>query len=223
VKRGTLHRALVGFLVSVLIVAAILSGPFVRGVVVGTLGTFVAVGGVLAAVTRRARRGLEARLRPPPLPNGRWDYVMAATDLAGAPIAFADFAGEVLVLNFWATWCAPCVAEMPALERLHEATEDLGVRFACVTREPSDVVRPFVRKRGMRLPVFLLAGEPPECFRSRAIPATFVLDRSGRIALRHFGAAAWDDGAVVDFVRGLTLTRASEKVVAPTGCADEHG
>jgi thiol-disulfide isomerase/thioredoxin len=210
--KGILYRLLVGFLVCALIVTAILAGPFVRGVVVGLLGTFLTLGGVLALVTRRAKSGLEARLRPPALPTGCWDYVMAATDLNGAPVAFADFAGEVLVLNFWATWCVPCVAEMPALERLYEATADFGVRFACVTREPRDVVRPFAQRRGMRLPVFLMAEEPPECFRSRAIPATFVLDRSGHIALRHFGAAAWDDRAVVDFVRGLALTPPQPRV-----------
>ncbi|MCG6957909.1 MAG: TlpA family protein disulfide reductase [Gemmatimonadetes bacterium] len=204
--RGILYRLLVGSLVCALIVAAILGGPFVRGVVVGLLGTFVTIGGVLAVVTRRAKRGLESRLTPPVLPTGRWDYAMAATDLNGAPVSFRAFAGDVLVLNFWATWCVPCVAEMPALERLREATAEFGVHFAYVTREPGDVVRPFVQKRGMRLPVYLTAEEAPECFRSRAIPATFVLDRSGRIALRHFGAAAWDDRAVVDFVRGLALT-----------------
>jgi thiol-disulfide isomerase/thioredoxin len=203
--RGIFYRLLVGSLVCALIVVAILGGPFVRGVVVGLLGTFVTIGGVLAVVTRRARSTLESGLTPPALPTGLWDYAMDATDMNGAPVAFTDFAGDVLVLNFWATWCAPCVAEMPALERLREATADFGARFACVTREPGDVVRPFVQKRGIKLPVFLMAEEPPECFRTRAIPATFVLDRSGRIALRHFGAAAWDDRAVVDFVRGLAL------------------
>jgi thiol-disulfide isomerase/thioredoxin len=189
-----------------LIVGAILGGPFLRGVVVGLLGTFVTLGGLLAVVTRRAGSGLESRLRPPTLPTGRWDYVMDATDLNGAPVEFAGFAGEVLVVNFWATWCAPCIAEMPALERLHKATAGLGVRFACVTREPGEVVRAFTQKKGMTLPVLLMAREPPACFRSRAIPATFVLDRRGHIVLRHFGAAAWDDGAVVDFVRGLAVT-----------------
>jgi len=203
VTKGTRYRLLVGILVCALIVVAALGGSFVRGLVVGLLGTFVLLGGGLAILTRRARKGLGSRLKPPPLPTGRWDYVMEAVDLTGAPVAFADFAGKVLVLNFWATWCAPCVAEMPALERLHEATSDMGVRFACVTREAAAAVRPFVSARGLGLPVFLMADDPPECFRSRAIPATFILDRSGRVAMRHFGAAAWDDGAVVDFVRGL--------------------
>jgi thiol-disulfide isomerase/thioredoxin len=112
------------------------------------------------------------------------------------------------VLNFWATWCAPCVAEMPSLQRLAAATADLDVGFACVTPEQPEVVRGFVAKRGFTLPVRLLEGDPPACFRGRAIPATFIIDKSGRIVMRHTGAARWDDPGVVAFVRGLAAAPA---------------
>ena len=55
-------------------------------------------------------------------------------------------------------------------------------------------------------PIYLLAEDPPEQFKSRSIPATFILDKNGMIALRHIGAATWDDDSVVTFVRGLAAT-----------------
>ena len=103
---------------------------------------------------------------------------------------------------------APCVAEMPSLRRLLDETADLDVQFGFITREDPPVVRRFVEKRGIDLPVYVLSGEPPECFKGRAIPATFVLDKAGTIALRHFGAARWDAENVVAFVRGLAATPA---------------
>lgn len=179
--------------------------PFVRGLLVGGLVGPAALLIALTAVARRFRRRMRDRLEPPPLPATRWDFAMEAESLDGERVDFADFSGRVLVLSFWATWCAPCVAEMPGLARLAEATSDLGVKLACVSREPLSTVRDFARIRGLDAPVYALVGEVPACFESRAVPATFVIDKRGAIVLRHHGAAAWDDADVVAFVRGLAL------------------
>lgn len=68
------------------------------------------------------------------------------------------------------------------------------------------LMQAFVEKRGIALPIGVLSGKPPDCFSSRAIPATFILDEAGTIAFRHVGAATRDDGGVVAFVRGLAAT-----------------
>ena len=150
--------------------------PFVRGVVVGAVLVLGALlgGGVLVA--KRMRKRVGSRLRPPPLPLVRWDFDMSAEDLDGNRLDFADFSGRVLILNFWATWCGPCIAEMPSLSRLKEATSDVGVVFACVTHEPVATVREFLDKRDFDVPIYVVDGDVPKCFESRAIPATFVLD-----------------------------------------------
>lgn len=179
--------------------------PFVRGLVVGAVVGPSALLGGFVLLARRMRRKLSDHLKPPPLPVARWNFDMSAEDLDGNLLDFHDFSGQVLIVNFWATSCAPCVAEMPSLSRLREATSDLGVAFACVTREPAATVEKFMDKRGIDLPIYILNGDVPECFQVRAIPATFVLDKKGMIALRHFGAAAWDHEGVVAFVRGLAL------------------
>lgn len=177
--------------------------PFIHGVIAGILGGLVLFMGAVGIAIRRVRSRMEGHLAPPPLPTGPWDYSLELEDLEGHSIASSRFRGEVLILNFWATWCAPCVAEMPGLVRLHGATSDLGVRMACVSREPRDVIMKFVEKRGLAAPIYRLAQDPPDCFKTRAIPATFIIDRRGMIALRHVGAAAWDEDRVVTFVRGL--------------------
>jgi len=177
--------------------------PFIRGIVLGALlGPAVLIAG-LSLIARRLRGRISQNLKPPPLPVFRWDFEMTTEDLDGQTVDFKGFAGRVLILNFWATWCAPCVAEMPSLARLRAATSDLEVELACVTRETRETVQAFVAKRGIDVPVYLLKGAVPEGFEFRAIPATFVLDKKGNVALRHFGAAAWDHGEVVGFVRSL--------------------
>ena len=124
-------------------------------------------------------------------------------------MSLSDSNGKVLVLNFWATWCARCVAELPSLQRLRAKTTDLDVRFGFISTEDLPVVQRFVEKKDIDLPVYVLSGETPDCFKSRAIPVTFVMDKAGMIVLRHLGAAQWDAESVVTFVRGLAVTPAA--------------
>jgi thiol-disulfide isomerase/thioredoxin len=206
VKPRTIRNLIVSAPLAIGVLAwFVLPGPFAHGIIVGFLATLGALLGGLVAFTMIAKKRRGTTLKPPPLPTSTWDYAMDLKDLDGAPVRASQWSGTVLVLNFWGTWCAPCVAEMPSLKRLRERTVDLDVRFGFVTREKSAVVRPFVEKWGIDLPIYLLEGEPPECFKTRGIPATFVLDRHGSIVMRHTGAAAWDADSIVGFIRGLAV------------------
>lgn len=186
-----------------------LPDAFTRGVIVGVLGALGLLVGGIVVFGHIMRKRIGNRLLPPPLPVESWDYVMDARDLMGAAVSFSQFSGRVLILNFWATWCRPCVAELPSLQGLLAASADLDVALACVTQENGQVVRSFLDKRAVGLPVYLVKGEPPACFRGRAIPATFILDKTGRIVMRHVGAAQWDAPSVVTFVRGLAAAPGS--------------
>jgi thiol-disulfide isomerase/thioredoxin len=183
----------------------LIPGPFGHGVIVGLVVAVAGLsGGVSVLLIKAKRRARNAGgLRPPPLPSATWDRVMPLRDLADQPFSFDTAADQVIVLNFWATWCGPCIRELPSLKRLMDNTADLDIRFGFVTAEDAAVVRAYVTKHDISLPIYLRSGDPPECFRTRGIPATFVIERSGRIALEHIGAAAWDDDDVVAFVRGL--------------------
>jgi len=206
-KHKTKLQLVLGLIgITALVAWFLVPSAFAHGVIVGLFAGFGALLAGLLLLRRVTKKRLTARLQPPPLPTNSWDYSMELTALDGRAVNLSDSAGKVLVLNFWATWCAPCVVEIPSLLRLLSATADLDVRFAFITRENPAVVLRFVEKQGINMPIYVLAGEPPECFRGRAIPATFVLDKTGLIAMRHFGAAKWDAESVVAFVRGLAAT-----------------
>jgi thiol-disulfide isomerase/thioredoxin len=201
------------YLVGVVLVFAVALGgvawfvvgsEFAAGVMVGVLASAVMVGAMMGYVRRAGEKRISQHLSPPPPPAEPWDYALAARTLAGEPHDFRAARGRVLVLNFWATWCPPCVAELPSLLRLRQRMAGDHVDLACITSEPADVVRAFVHKRDMgELPVVLIDGEPPPAFATLSIPATFVVGKDGAVAYRHVGSARWDADEFVAFLRRL--------------------
>ncbi len=123
----------------------------------------------------------------------RVDYAapdLQLTDLEGRPVSLADYRGQVVLLNNWATWCPPCKAEMPTLQAYYEAHQGQGfVLIAVEAGEPADEVRAFVQQYGLTFPVWL---DPQNLsltrFRTDALPSSFVIDRSGRVRLAWTGA-----------------------------------
>ncbi|MFN2327139.1 MAG: TlpA family protein disulfide reductase [Gemmatimonadales bacterium] len=132
------------------------------------------------------------------------DYAWALETLDGRSFSLAEYRGEVLVINAWATWCTPCVAELASLAALREAVAGAGVRFLFVSPEDREPVRRFVRRYGYgSLPVAVEDGRMPDAFGLSALPTTWIIDRAGRIVLRHRGAADWNRPALQDFLRYL--------------------
>jgi cytochrome c biogenesis protein CcmG/thiol:disulfide interchange protein DsbE len=126
--------------------------------------------------------------------------------LAGGEVDLASQRGKVVVLNFWATWCPPCVAEMPSLERLHRALTSEGLSVVTVsTDEDEAALRRFVAERSLTLPVLkdpggrLAAGQ----YRTTGYPETFVLDRNGRVLQHVVGPAEWDSAERLAYFRGV--------------------
>lgn len=124
------------------------------------------------------------------LDNYTWDLV----DLQGKPTQLQDLTNKVLVVNFWATWCPPCVAEMPAFQSLYE---DYGaeVAFLFVAEDDYKKVTAFVRKKGYTLPVYFSTSPAPEMLVSPALPTTYIIDRTGKIVVKEVGAADWNSKA----------------------------
>lgn len=127
------------------------------------------------------------------------------TDRDGRPVTLADFRGKVVLLNLWATWCPPCIQEMPSLDRLQAQLggADFQVVALSLDRGGAKLVLPFYEKAGIaHLPVYL---DPPsaamEALRSRGLPTTYLIDREGRVLGRLEGQAAWDAPAAMDLVR----------------------
>ena len=130
-----------------------------------------------------------------------------APDFAGAVLGdpahikgIADYRGEVVVINLWATWCIPCVTEMPSIQRLYERYRDRGLRVVGIAVDDppfADRVAGFVRERGVTFEILHEGSGKVELdYQTRGIPATYVVGRDGRLRMIRQGAADWDSPAV---------------------------
>ena len=150
--------------------------------------------------------GAQDRTGPPPFKGALQSYKPAEparpapeirfTDMAEKPLTLADFKGKVLLLNYWATWCAPCVEEMPSLERLQTRLggAEFMVLAVSVDRQGLSIVEPFLQRIGLKqLPIYLdRSGASMRAFGVRGLPTTMIIDRDGNEAGRLEGMAHWD-------------------------------
>lgn len=114
-------------------------------------------------------------------------------------IYLEQFKGELIFLNFWATWCPPCLAEMPSIQSLYEEYGD-KIRFIIVSRESQDVIYEFVRKNEYTFPVYSQSVSEPEIFQSQSIPTSYLISPSGNIILKKKGAAKWDSKKIKELI-----------------------
>ena len=131
---------------------------------------------------------------------------VAFTDAQGNPASLADFRGKPAVVNLWATWCEPCLREMPSLQRLQAKLDGrLVVAAISEDRRGAEVVTPFVAKLGLdKIAVYL---DPKNAvgraFGVRGLPTSIVLDREGREVGRVEGAAEWDSEKMLALIEPL--------------------
>lgn len=166
-----------------------------------------AAGATLAAGLAARNSGAAGALRQPgPLAEAGAALPPLGFRLAdGTERTAADYAGKALVLNFWATWCAPCVEEMPALDALARLVPEAAVLPLSSDRGGAAAVAKFYAARGIKhLPVVLdPQGAAARTVGSRGIPTTLLVDARGRERGRVEGAADWGSAASVAMVRAL--------------------
>ena len=129
----------------------------------------------------------------------------AFSDGSGARATVRDFKGEVVLVNFWATWCAPCVAEMPALNRLQMDLAPQGFRIVAISqdRRGLDVVKPFYEKLGLDAMGIYLdpKGKATREYEVKGLPTSLLVDRRNRIVGMLQGPAEWDSPAAKAFMQ----------------------
>ncbi len=167
---------------------ALVAGAFVAALLLAGCGDPAPAGEVVPGV--RAGVTLPAPADRPPAPTDEAVQVLGAEE--GTELSLADFAGEVVVLNFWASWCGPCRSEQPELNAAAEALADLPVAFLGVNIDDT-VPNAQAHEREFAIPypsVFDPSAAYAAEFRGvgpRSIPTTILIDAEGRVAARLFG------------------------------------
>jgi len=153
------------------------------------------------ALLPHAHASFEATDWPRRMPTPPLD----ALDLTGRRLTLADFKGRVLVLNFWASWCEPCRAEMPTLQQLPEVLgEDrvavLGLNF----KEGPRKIAQFTQAAGVTLPMALdPQGEIARAWGVRVFPSTILIDTAGRARRRIRGEVDWSSNEALGWIEAL--------------------
>ncbi|WP_282037550.1 TlpA family protein disulfide reductase [Saccharicrinis aurantiacus] len=132
------------------------------------------------------------------------DYNWRYQDKDGTEINFSENKGKVVLLNFWATWCPPCVAEMPSLQKLYDEYGD-RVEFVLITNEGFNIIDPFMTKRGLSLPVYTAIDPVSDILQSKSIPVTYLISKKGEIILSKTGAAKWHSDKVKQVIDNLLV------------------
>jgi thiol-disulfide isomerase/thioredoxin len=125
----------------------------------------------------------------------------------GKPHTLAEFAGHGMVVNLWATWCGPCIEELPSLDAASRALapSDIAVLPLSSDRGGADVVRAFFQAHGIAgLPVLLdPRSEAVHAWNARGIPTSLIIDKQGRAVAKVEGAADWSSPASIALIRRL--------------------
>jgi cytochrome c biogenesis protein CcmG, thiol:disulfide interchange protein DsbE len=140
--------------------------------------------------------------RPPRVGLAAPDFTVHDSDRT---VTLSQFKGQVVVLNFWATWCPPCIEEMPSLVRMQQRMQSTGVTVLAVSVDVDDGnYRRFLKDHNVNL---LSVRDPDQ--KSNALygtfkfPETYIIDRNGVMRRKFIGAVDWTEPEIIDFLRKL--------------------
>ncbi|WP_103864325.1 TlpA disulfide reductase family protein [Aquimarina sp. I32.4] len=117
-------------------------------------------------------------------------------------INFDTARDKVVLINYWATWCPPCIAEMPSLQKLYNDYQDKVV-FLFVTTDDDPELNKFMKNKNYNYPIYRSLSEHPKPFISKTIPATYLIDKKGNIIIDKVGAADWNTTKVRETIDSL--------------------
>lgn len=119
-------------------------------------------------------------------------YNFNIESLEGELVSFQTFEGKPVFINFWATWCPPCIAEMPDIHGLYEETSK-DVQFVMLSLDQDEEkAKRFIEERGFKFPVYFLRSGLPSSYETHAIPTTYLLDKDGKIRIENHGMAKYN-------------------------------
>ena len=131
-----------------------------------------------------------------------YDWDLASLDSENINLSQSE--GKVIIINFWATWCPPCVAEMPDLQELYDSYGN-QVDFYFISNEQPKPINLFLDKMGYDLPDYLQIEQSPQVLESSSLPTTYLISKSGEIVMRKTGAASWNSDKVHQVLEKLLV------------------
>lgn len=128
------------------------------------------------------------------------------SDTHGQSVDIADLKGKVLFINFWATWCPPCIAEMPSIATLYSNfKENENVVFLMIDADNNPQKSlDFMKKNGWAIPVYFTEGNIPADYFTGTLPTTVIVDKEGRITFKHSGTADYSNQKFKDYLEELS-------------------
>ncbi|NJB70588.1 thiol-disulfide isomerase/thioredoxin [Saonia flava] len=176
----------------------IVNGLLILGVI---LFLFTPVGFKMKVLMNRLLAGSVDTLKEElqvPLDTYQWQLV----DVDGNTLNFETEKGKVVFVNFWATWCPPCVAEMPSIQELYN---DYGekVSFVMVAEDKVQKAKNFITKKEYNFPVYFSKSKAPDILKSKVIPTTYIINKKGHIVIAETGAANWNSNKTRLFLDDL--------------------
>ncbi len=131
------------------------------------------------------------------------DFNLNLMDEDGKTISLAEFKGKVIFMNMWATWCPPCIAEMPNINKLHKEVGD-EIAFVMVSLDDDfETAKAFNKRKGYDLPIYTLQSNRPAMYQSSTVPTTYVISANGQLVLTHKGMANYNTSEFREFLEGL--------------------
>ena len=141
-----------------------------------------------------------------PAPN------FALPDLTGKTVSLADYRGKVVLLNIWATWCPPCVEEMPSMEKLYQEMKGEPFEILAVSLDESGtkVVAPFMKKHKLSFPTLIdSAGIMKDLYQTTGIPESLIITKDGVILEKIIGPRNWASSGAIKYFRELSRIQQS--------------
>lgn len=140
--------------------------------------------------------------------HGNLDADWTVLSVDGDTLQMADVRGKVIFLNLWATWCGPCIREMPSIEALKQKLDDDRVAFLLVTDESMGLVKEALESfwDGNRLdgmPLYSAQNKRPDDIKQNSLPTTYIIDKKGKVRYIERGKEDWDTPAAVTYLKAL--------------------
>lgn len=148
------------------------------------------------------------------------DFNMPLLSLNGERTSLSEFEGKTIFMNFWATWCPPCIAEMPNIQRLYDDIENDNIVFVMASLdEDPQKAKDFAERKGFTFPIYKVLAKP-RVYDSSVVPTTYIISPDGNIVMEHRGMAKYDTDGFKEFLRSVNSNKPGEWNTNETDSAD---